>query len=542
MAEDYPSSNPFRRKSLSAAPSTSLELSKPDIIPQIPYQQSHALSDTTNLQRIDAPKKATKKVRVQSPPPPSPSTPSLPDSSSTIGEDIYTKSAAVTPRDDDPFDSTNSDSSQNEQSSRPSQAPPNPFSRTLATMEHSDQETSAAHHTNTASTGRASMNVDAFKRLLMTGDAGLGPHTATPANIHHGLGDGGSSTDASSLSRQSTFEPAQEVNNESPRTSHEISEPDDDRRGLVADIPTSMPLRKKPPPPSSRHGRLIKMELRDDPSTFSTSAPVTSPPLLTPGSNTSQHYFTPHPPNHSNTDLNKPLPPAPKRSSYESDRESIFDKESAGRTPEPASAPIQRKQPPAPPLARRHSQMVSESRITRETGRLSPKAEQEGTTDIAATEHGRPRSNSGKVPPPPPSRRPGSIRHSSHHSPVASPSSVSVSALPPPTPPTRGSSRSISGRPPSVISMDMSTTKRTSVPPPPPPSRHGRSSMDDGSRRTSREIGRQSSESARKVSGASVAEDIENTAPDGADILAEMTKLQREIDALRTQSEKPGVP
>ena len=84
------------------------------------------------------------------------------------------------------------------------------------------------------------MDVEAFKRLLMTGSSELGtstPPTALPAQVAHGLGDGGSSTDASSVSRQSIFDAIQETHPaETPRTSHEISEPEDDRRVVGTDF------------------------------------------------------------------------------------------------------------------------------------------------------------------------------------------------------------------------------------------------------------------------------------------------------------------
>ena len=555
MSADFPSSNPFRRKQ----PSSTFPPAPPESPPisnHIAYQQAEPLASTTNLPKLDTPKKAAKKVRVQSPPPPSPS---LPDSSSTIGEDAYSipaKPPTPIPRDDpdyDPFGSTTSDASEDEENKKPTQAPINPFSRTLETMENPGREEPVMLSTNITSPGRASLDVEAFKRLLMTGNAGLGTSTTPPTSqsqvAHHALGDGGSSTDTSSLSRQSIFEPIQEPHPESPRTSHEISEPEDDRRGLSADIPSSTLGRKKPPPPSSRHGKLIKVELRDDPVTVALQSPTT------PGSVTSQQYFSSSP--RSLTDLNKPLPLPPSRVSHDSDRESVFDKEAAGKTPEPPSpsASIRKKTPPAPPLTRRHSQLVSDSKITRsETGRLSPKAEEDNIS-ISTIDSGRPRSDSARAPPPPPSRRPASIRGSSHHVPLSSPPGAATSA--PVPPPARGSSRSISGRPPSVSSMDMSTTtnKRASVlPPPPPPPRHGRNSMEGvsqspgASRRASGEQSRRSMDSTRRESVASSIispriEKVQSNASTsgGQDILADLSALQREIDALRVQSEKESV-
>lgn len=196
----------------------------------------------------------------------------------------------------------------------------------------------------------------------------------------------------------------------------------------------------------------------------------------------------------------------------------------------------------APPLARRHSQMVSESKLTRSnSARLSPKPEEE-LPRIPMQENTRPSTESIRAPPPPPSRRPGAARGSSH-TPLTSPSTVSLPA----PPPARGSSRSLSGgKPPSVFSLDLSSNntpnKRASVmAPPPPPPRHGRSSMDaqspGNSQRPSGEHSRRSIESARR--GSNVASVQQDELPEPAnkhDILADLSKLQREIDALR-QSE-----
>ena len=541
MSAEFPSSNPFRRKgSLSTTPSTSID--NPSIN-HVAYQQAFHQPGSASLETVDAPKKVTKKVRVQSPPPPSPS---IPDSVSTIGEEYYSipaKPPIPVPRDDDPFENITSDVSEDESIGISNKAPANPFSRTLESMEQSSGQGPTVPPTHISSAGRASMDVEAFKRLLMTGNAGLGIITASSAAqaqvAHHGPGDGGSSTDASSLSRQSIFEAIQEPHVESPRTSHEISEPEDGRRVVTAEFPSSTAGRKKPPPPSSKHGKLIRVELKDE----YVPHGLQSPP--TPGSITSKQFFSSSP--RSQTDLNKPLPPAPSRASHDSDRESVFDKEAAGKTPEPPSpsSSLRRKTPPAPPLARRHSQLVSDSKLTRRnTGRLSPKTE-EDSISIGGKENTRPRSDSAKAPPPPPTRRPASIRGSSHHLPLTSPSSISL----PPVPPARGSSRSVSGRPPSVISMDMSlNNRRASVaPPPPPPHRHGRSSMEaqspGASRRPSGEQSRRSMESARRGSEASsiLEEERVESKAGGHDILADLSALQRDIDALRIQSEKQRV-
>ena len=143
MSADLPSSNPFRRKGPPITTSAAAESPTPTF-DHIAYLQADFQSGSTDLEVIDAPKKITKKVRVQSPPPLSPS---IPDSASTIGEETYSISAkppTPIPRDDDPFDSTTSDTSEDEAVQRPSKAPANPFSKTLEMMEHPERGGQAA--------------------------------------------------------------------------------------------------------------------------------------------------------------------------------------------------------------------------------------------------------------------------------------------------------------------------------------------------------------------------------------------------------------
>ncbi|CZT00341.1 uncharacterized protein RCO7_08312 [Rhynchosporium graminicola] len=549
MSAPPQSSNPFRRKAATNLPSA---------MSTRPSTSTHASSQNGNTQenagidQISTPKKVTKKVRVKSPPPLSPSTPSMPDSS-TFGEDTFPAHDRLpsppVPRAEDPFDSVNSEISEDDGSAIPSKAPANPFSRTLDTMEHPKREATISNPTpNIAQAGRASMDVAAFSRLLMTGDAGLNTPPAQPAAPPHAhtVGDRGCSTDTSSISRQSIFEAVQGPGPllESPRTSHEILELEDEGgKGLKSEPATGPAPRVKPLPPSSRHGKLIKVVLRDE----RVSNALQSPP--TPGI-TSQHYFSSEP--RSQTDLNKPLPPAPTRASHDWDRESVFDKESAGKTPEPPSPStsmrrppspslsLRRKNPPAPPLARRHSQMISDSMLTRDPMRLLDKSEEESYR-AQLQENRRPSADSIRAPPPPPSRRPGSVHRGLSQTVLKSPSTVSL----PTPPPARGSSRSISGgKPPSVSNLDLSSTnvgKRTpNLGPPPPPPRHGRRSMDapkspTDSQRRSGEYFRQSIESARRGSSQyeTTSEIKEIEEGNRHDILADLSKLQQDIDALR---------
>ncbi|KAG9249174.1 hypothetical protein BJ878DRAFT_90568 [Calycina marina] len=536
-------SNPFRK---TEPPTSSNHVNN-----HVAYQQSLPLTDASNSSRGDVRQKIPKKVRVQSPPPSSPS-PSAPNSASRIGGIFVNPMTTTTTVITDPCgSSSDSETRKYDGAYQGSNAPLNPFSRTLETMEHTGTE-GPADIISLSASGKPTMDVNAFQRLLMTGDAGLGsPHTTSPRlsqppiQLHtqtpsskFGAEEHGSSTDTSSMSRQSKFEHIQPTTHESPRTSHEVSD-DDIRRGVEQTSTSSG--RKPPPPPSSRHGKLIKVELRDD---ASSNAPTLSPQPPTPSSITPQHHFTSSPvSSRSTTDLNKPLPPAPSRASHDSDRESVFDKESAGKTPElPSSASsVRRKVPPAPPISRRHSHLITDAKSTRESSRPFPKVEEEGGDDSSFSRRrsiailGLDSPGTSKPPPPPPTRKVGSVRRSNRDSQQPGLDSSSTVSLPPPTPPARHSSRSISGggatgRPASVRSFDMSTNKRTSMAPPPPPSRHHRNSMDS-------DVPNLGGAEGRRMSQDSVMSLKPAPPPDskvevgGADILADIAKLQLEIEA-----------
>ncbi|EPE27862.1 hypothetical protein GLAREA_04653 [Glarea lozoyensis ATCC 20868] len=539
MSADLASSNPFRRKTPAIpSPLPPTNTPDPDSL-QISYEnvpiRSSSIADPSGSS-----KRAGKKVRVQSPPPPSPH-------SSPIKEERpagYSTLATETIRGgDDPFDSNLSHSSEEDVADTWRQVPANPFAKTLATIEPSESEGPGI--SVIGSPGRAPMDVEAFKRLLMTGNAGLGTPASPPPvpahTAHHVLGDAASSTDTSSISRQSIFEGPHEVHTESPRTSHEISDREEDVRGSTVDSHLSRSSsRKKPPPPSSRHGRLIRVELRDDHP--SNKSGIESPSIKGPGLHQIGSSSVPSTP--SQTDLNKPLPPAPSRRSHDSDRESVFDKESAGKTPEPPSPsePVRReKMPLPPPVTRRHSHLISDSKLSRSnSGRLSPNVEEDERANSEEQEDGRPRSNSGRAPPPPPSRRPASIRRASSH---LSPSpSASTTSLPAPPPARRLSRKSSTGRPSSIRSLEIATnSKRLSVIPPPPPPR-ARNSLDEQTPEKSyQHCGEQVQPSPKATLRDSRASSVSTVNPVGEepvghDILADLTALQREIDALRVQS------
>lgn len=393
------SNNPFRRKPPAASVPSSSAPPPPPVVPVPPIAEVEAPTPTTlddsgaplrsgdqfrnQIQAFARPNqppppatsfqkpKVVKKVRVQSPPPSSPESAGVPERFPPVhlenDDDGESESSSSVDTDDqiDPFGYASStraaDQYDDAQTRTPQGPPPNPFQKTLRDLEVGAAETSQS--SGAAAGARNTLDVDAFRRLLLTGQAGnSGPPQATPpqpappAGTAPSVGgDGASITDASSTSRQSISDALQTVQ-ETPRTSHETSEQegDDDRHGLISGgsqsslQPAPSILRKKPPPPSSRHGKLIKPAAGSEAKTGankasptrSGSAPVTSP--------SRQRPRTP-------SDVNKPLPPAPLRSPAEVVAENVFDWEAAGKVPEPGLQPglniVMPVRPPTPPNA-----------------------------------------------------------------------------------------------------------------------------------------------------------------------------------------------
>ncbi|KAH8888649.1 hypothetical protein GQ53DRAFT_749049 [Thozetella sp. PMI_491] len=505
--------------------------------------------------------KVVKKVRVQSPPPSSPESAGVPDFFPPARQyNDYDDDSSSDEHDerDNPFGmgETSIDGPEvpPEPPMQPISAPgppPNPFQRTLSDMERSGTE--VAQQGGASTGGKGALDVNAFRRLLMTGQAGASaqappPNPSPPVAQSSGQllapGDGGSPTDASSISRQSLSDAAHAQ--ETPRTSHEISEPEgeDDRHGLIgppatkkAGPPTT--LRKKPPPPSSRHGKLIKVELKE--AEQKKDADEASRPL-------SSHSATsslPSPTGQqtvSASDVNKPLPPAPERPD---EAESVFDREAAGKVPErddlesevvdlpparpptPPNASHATSSPPAPPQAskkpvpppRRQPHGRSESKQVPAPAPVPPVDENEPAPARSSFESNRSRSSSLRVnihgpgPAPPPPRRPahGSRTQGS----FASPSAVSFGSVASsdggrsPSDPERSpstsqfSSMTETIHPANTLSPAASSSSLSQapgqgklIPPPPPPARNASvrsnrpasvSSFDGVSRRVSRE-------------------------------------------------------
>ncbi|KAF2685616.1 hypothetical protein K458DRAFT_387574 [Lentithecium fluviatile CBS 122367] len=443
----------------------------------------------------------------------------------------------------------------------PTGAPANPFSKTLATIEPHEKGSAELAGQNrdrtaagrpTPAITRQSLDVEGFKNMLMTGISSprsSGPPPlpqAAPTSLPPGppAFESSSSTDTSSVSRQSIFEPVQEPHPESPRTSYEMAASDDDRARLMGEVKKE---KKKPPPaPKHRHGKLVASRTpRTVPfDGFAPMEPTASPPVV----------------RRQNSDLNKPLPPTPPVSSPSShiisqdsthDIPSISDIKTSEIASQSDTALAQKKTPPPVPLARRHSQLRSSTVGNRSRSNSSLTMSSQHSTDFPTPspsihQDSISSPSSQKLPPPPPpSRHRGAalstISTSSANSSSTELSSTAAARRPtltsPQPPPARRTT--LSSEPPSPASglartSSMSSNRNTqrtvsnessssvNMPPPPPPPRKrtsgGRSSLDKerpslpsihsptsptDNRRTSIEYKRSSFDSKRRTSVAS---------------------------------------
>ncbi|OHE95109.1 hypothetical protein CORC01_09633 [Colletotrichum orchidophilum] len=532
MASEH---NPFRRKS----PSTSLSISTPQPVSTSAFLESI----TSGVPRQNGPPppearpakpKVVKKVRVLSPPPSSPSSP----------ESVHSRGFG---RQDDSSDDDSHDEDDHFSKRFPelpgglpeaaplrianaTNTPDNPFGKTLQDLERlTDGKPLSGGSTK-------SMDVNAFKMLLLTGQAGAAtpfPQKPEPANP---------------TSNASYAAPELET----PRTSQDIADGGvEDQRSLLS---SSFSMKKKPPPPSSRHGRKISVQTAGRPHISSENASPVSP-----------------------SDVNKPLPPAPS-SHVGDDAEDIFAREAAGKVPEqdsptPSSTPTParpaagKRPTPAPPPRRGHARSQS---LTANAGANAPSMPnyEADTPPRSSMESQRSRSESFRsitAPAPPPPRRPHASHrqsfqlapppNSSFYAASPAPSDVDNSThatgntppkiSPPPPPPARNTS---TRRPPSVRSIENPSRKNSggkeNAPPPPPPRQRGssRGSMDGyGMRRTSIDSTRAMGSNVPEEPAAEDNVQQEYGAADwgkGADILADLDALQREVDALRAAQDK----
>ncbi|KAH7055649.1 hypothetical protein B0J12DRAFT_655194 [Macrophomina phaseolina] len=625
------SGNPFRRSqpalpALQPASTTGLD-------------GSRELADAWPPADQKVPARTKKHVRLASPPasPPEPSSPEVDDSLTRrlsaahhAGSppppvdlsDAFSDDTADDPSEDSPIHQDDEDDDaplKPAASGHPakmdtisrSSGVPNPFDRTLANIEpsapqnvfNSEKASSGEQTAADRSAGhkaKGSMDVDSFKRLLLTGSAAPNASSRSPttdvqprAHITIG-GDTSSGTEASSISRNSLFESVLQVHEDSPRSSYERisfdAGNDDDQSTLIGG--DRKPGKKKPPPPKHRHGKSITRAPQVV--SFSDFSPTFESPNARPEG-----------PRRTPSDMHKPLPPRPRGSSgpkqkdlpssppaepvppkdaaqgQQSTDQPAEDSPPPTKTPEPPAAP-QRRKPPTPPISRRHSQLKSSDSRSRsnsaattttlssqqEAAASSPSAEQTPTTTpppppAAAAQN--------KPPPPPPARRSGASSSAADvvgagTSAISRSSSRRSTASSMQNP--RRASHRLSG---SALDMTSPPNSAVGVGPPPPPPRRGSSKSSFEMQRPSASIlaaagvggsgdgRRESSEYKRRsrtASGAServlagYAEADEDGggstgvaspngmggAVGGVDLLSELDKLQQEVEALRQKS------
>ncbi|KAL9071248.1 MAG: hypothetical protein Q9157_005532 [Trypethelium eluteriae] len=555
------SGNPFRRSIHVNTSASALDADLSEATEKFP--------DIQDAEFDSQPRKTKKTVRITSPPqsPPSPNPPgggslaqrvTPPRHSGSPPPAIDGSSDSDTPT-DDPFvkrlDDTDDSAkdgasppgawhnSSKMASMNPQVMPQNPFQRTLASIEPSVAQQGSTRGSgdisekSITSSGKGNMDVDSFKRLLLTGKAGprTSPPSATPPNTKLGLGSAivdssSSSTDTSSISRHSIFDSTHDIHQESPRTSYERSDSEGDEPNEKSSLMGTQKV--KPPPPKPKHGKLVS---RREPQTvsFSDFAPSISSP------NSSQSPSQPSTPR-VNSDLNKPLPPPPPYSTSPEQKPSVPWPEVPREAPQspstesvssprqsvdPSISSSQKKKAPPVPLARRHSQLRSnaQNRSRSNSSLTLPSQPEETEDDDKSTlpPASAPLSSS-KAPPPPPARRAGASK--------PSPSPVGFSAEPSPSPrPSRSGSSSSAQRP----HRASNASSTSGVAPPPPPPRKATSRATQEGRRPSlaslTEAPRRSIEQPTTSAGIS---------PPAEDVMKSMEDFQREIDALLAKAEK----
>ena len=393
--------------------------------------------------------------------------------------------------------------------------------------------------------GRPTLDVDAFTRLLLTGEKGSSAVSTPSINYLPFQGiqaDTSSNTDASSLSRQSILESQSESHVETPRTSHESSLSLDEIHKTLGKASSMYDTASSRNPYVGGHsGRTV--------SSFAVEFPSSVPPVEL----SAERPYTPtkQPTSlspKSSTNLNKPLPPPPLSTSPESG--AVSSVAPSPRSTEHPSGPYELpatrpRVAPVPPMARRQSQLRPKYPGTT-FGNPAPIAEEH--SDLAPTPVSAPPALV-KAPAPPPPRRRGTDRNSvsldlpnlpelGSASPKSSPK---AEKQPPPLPPARTSS--VSKRPEREL-FPLSTS--SSMAPPPPPRRRGSGSSGYSLRRPSSEIGQLDGEapmiapliSKEPSTLQSSADVISKAAAGNRDIMADLTRLQREVDALRGKYER----
>ncbi|EXJ73439.1 uncharacterized protein A1O5_03199 [Cladophialophora psammophila CBS 110553] len=344
---------------------------------------------------------------------------------------------------------------------------------------------SAAGSKDLSGSSKSTMDVDAFKRMLLTGDRGSSSSRDTAVQSSQSgpnpVSDSGSSADTASISQHSIFETVQPTHDESPRTSDELD--GSEVNTYRAQLGTISEKGEKPPPPKSRRGKPRK-------------DPGTEPGPTAKFDNFINSLSLP-----SSRNVNSEVPSARSPSIDESLTSDRFT--SVG----PLDAP--KKVPPAPPLTRRKSQQAPKKPVLARSSssRYSVFSETDGPPSPSFP------SSGSKPPPPPPARRANSTGDRRP--------SLDVTSIP-----ENANLADTELRP--GIQSTPSYLKRMSqgLAPPVPPPRRGR-----GSSRSSMETTRPPMAHLDMVEAGG--SDMGFPKSDPRDILADLAALQREVDAAR---------
>lgn len=407
----------------------------------------------------------------------------------------------------DPFDPRSSDGVVIDHSVVPQRRPP----LTEKSVEDGTTFPSrAAPRKETKSTNM--LDVDAFTRLLLTGSTEAAS-TATSRRTASNPDTGTATTAIESPNRAQTWVSIDNVDHErqfSSETTTAIPRASTIATSVPSDIQRTPSLRKpKPPPPRSHHGKPIKPDdsERDIPMS-STPTPISSPSDRR-GSASSLSIKVSSPSND----------PADDGSSLH-------------------RSSSQSKRPPTPPLARRHSQMrpnASRHSTTEKPNRLSlpPKS-------LSSHMQGPLSPGSGtKTPPRPPSRRVerpisgiqgeaaiSQLKSSLSQSESTPSDQLSVDEQTTQAPITS----SPPSRTPSIRHSLPGATTTGMLPPPPPPPRRLRASSKSSNSAVSVSVDRPNAP-------ASTEKELVQSSSQAHDILADLSRLQREVDDLRVHYE-----
>ncbi|KAG8625315.1 hypothetical protein KVT40_007066 [Elsinoe batatas] len=425
--------------------------------------------------------------------------------------------------------------------------PANPFARTLATIEPNGTGKDGGDAAK-----KPAMDVDAFKRLLLTGKAD-GP-------VEQPTQDTSSLTDASAVSRQSLSDGSKEVHSESSASSLEdasTKEEESNSEDEVVEDPeqeqTLAPVERTTP------GHGPQTVSFDD---FDKDLETAQPEPL--------HDTTPTPPlprERSISDLNKPLPASPSTAPI-----GLEVPVSQAQIDEAKSPAKKAGLPPPPPTSRRGVKPTNPSRSSSNVDPSAQAAPESGS--VVAPLVGKPKPPPPRAPPPRVASRETKRLSSLQDHANSSSDSVPTISTPdteltssakvrPPPPPSRSSHKPSQSqdlkRTPSSSSSIVNPVRKVSpatggasTPPPPPRPRRGdkRSSIDgtqaglngdisDTRRSSGMSFDRRDSVSSlQRVAEDEAAQAAKAEAEQKAtnDMLADLDAFQREVDALRAKA------